>query len=409
MLELTRYCPGSAARGSLLNKTAEQCLKSIDAAYPVADGDPDVASFQALASKLVSRIFAHVHRHSDEAFDVLLRQSQSDRILGIPFLRYIRRRDPNARAYCERIFKSMPRKTQQVLGRANLRPIDLLDLPTIPINSSVWLNYINTIASMPGGACTDVPLPSMAKKNPKSDSPVFQTYRDGYTALNAQSFAIYNSSSYNKLGDAQRILDLVKKSNIDPGVYVNEDNHTAMLSPPDNVLNFRTINVVPNSSKSSPVTEGAKDDDVEFLEFVDGLVTLFLAVGMKVSSISHSSQHRELTERGLNFQLNLRRGLPLPDFSNESPSKTWSMACGHLFDLPESTQTTLPASTITPTCDSCASLSELSPHPEHPLRRLCRACLVLLEYLNKISAEDRTHALESQRPTRVPLEQRRRD
>ncbi|KAK8060190.1 hypothetical protein PG996_010120 [Apiospora saccharicola] len=179
--------------------------------YPFANGNPDVALFPAMAAELVARIFAYVHGRKDGEFDELLRQDQLDRILSTPFLLYIKQQGPDSGSYCRRILESIPQKTQQVLGKRNLHPIHLLDLPLMPMDSSVWLNYLDVVASMPEKPWTRVPSAINRRKSDREQNGEMgvyqlQTYSDGHGPSDAQSLALYNAYSADKFGGAKRNL-----------------------------------------------------------------------------------------------------------------------------------------------------------------------------------------------------------
>ncbi|KAK8060192.1 hypothetical protein PG996_010122 [Apiospora saccharicola] len=214
------------------------------------------------------------------------------------------------------MFKTMPLRTQQVLRRDRLTPVNLLDLPNIPMDTSHWLNYIDIIAHMAEGAWK----PSFALGPPRASGygrlPKIKVadYQLGSSAVNASHFSTYAGSSRNRRGGPLRVYRHLSEA-AKPHRH-GEPAHYQEARNPGAVMNFRLINIADNSllsvanvaSQKPPASLTAAGPQLDIIA-VEGFVILFLGLSIGVPNPDYNP------ESVIEFQRQLRDGLDLPDFS----------------------------------------------------------------------------------------------
>ncbi|KAK7958444.1 hypothetical protein PG996_010118 [Apiospora saccharicola] len=205
-----------------------------------------------------------------------------------------------------------------------------------------------------------------SKKNEGDVQTVWmQAYNAGYGPHDAVSFNVYAGSSGRVEGGRSRVQrHIYEASCLNPPHITSQ--HVDFTREPKRVMDFQVVNIVPNSSKGSPNTAGALYDDPEFVNFVEGLINLFLGLSLHVEEIrSHPKPVQD-------HQVAIRAGLSLPNLQHKSLNQEWSIwkTAPYIF------------SEEVIVCDRCSRLLAdvtLRSHPDRAGIWVCEDCYVYID------------------------------
>lgn len=206
---------------------AEQYLASLNKNYPVRDNDPDLLRFQANILELSIRLCNWSCQMTSAWFHLPRKQREMTRQFR-SLLSRIRPEDLK-----DHLLSGIPRLTQKVLGKPDLMPKDLLDLPLVPCNLTHRLVYLDVATRMPNEDVTYGPSAlTLRSKNIKR-------LREGADPFKAAEIKAYVGSSISKQGGRNRLAQH-EAAAVNPD---SEGTHYSYIKQDDVVPNFRTIGI----------------------------------------------------------------------------------------------------------------------------------------------------------------------
>ncbi|KAK8062802.1 hypothetical protein PG997_014899 [Apiospora hydei] len=152
-------------------------------------------------------------------------------------LYYFRRTAGDPDKFIERIFASVPNKTQQVLRREGLRRIDLLELPDIPMEVLLWFTHLDVVLTLPPEKTIQVPTGKRTRET---------RYADGFGPSDATAVSTYGGSSTNSKGGRENH----KVEFTSPGSKFRS-LHYDVARRPGAIFNSKLFHVSPNLARVS--------------------------------------------------------------------------------------------------------------------------------------------------------------
>ncbi|KAI8717730.1 hypothetical protein NCS52_00849800 [Fusarium sp. LHS14.1] len=294
------------------NETAEQWISTYNRVHPIHKDDSDLQRFQSRMRALIERICSWARSGEDIAAWFRLEQSKLHMTRG--FRSTLLRVDHDELA--TRVLGHMPDKTQQVLGKRNLEPFHMLDLPEVPEGFLHRLTYV------------DVPVrvgySNVGQQQSRFRRVQVKALKPGADFQETMEAKVYVGSSINRLGGWIRVREHEKESNKEVPI---SSMHYRFSGQRDVVPNFRLIGAWSNPHVLDD--QDAGNDLERWLPvFLEGILMVFLG--------TYHLQNRGTSELALklsplcSYRLvdDLRQNLGLPDFHNHSLNQVWPLCQG---------------------------------------------------------------------------------
>ncbi|KAF5710677.1 hypothetical protein FGLOB1_5354 [Fusarium globosum] len=309
--ELETHRSNKRARISI--DTAEQWISDFNQANPVNDDDPDVQRFRETMKLIVEIICNWARQNENGSLTAWFKLPASERETTSQFRSVLAHVD--IQELIDNIFEHIPNKVQKLLGKQDLRPIDLLDLPHVPHSFAHRLTYADI--AVRAGVSNITHSPGVTGKPVKSIKPD----ADLESLIEAK---VYVGSTICKLGGYSRIRNHELGSDGKKG----ESSHYNYTKQPDVAPNFRIIGVWSNPLVVESLNN--TNDIQRWLPvFLEGILMVYLGlldrsskpvVDVSIQALFAESKY-VLIDR-------LRSNLELPDFHNQSLNKAWPLAQG---------------------------------------------------------------------------------
>lgn len=297
------------------NETAEQWIENYDQANPVPDDDPDMNCFRVRMRTLIKRICEWAGSPGDSTIKSWFKQPKAERGTTRGFRGMLMK----VRHYelAEEILSHMPRKAQKVLGKKDLKPIDLLDMPQAPRGFLHRLAYMNIPVQVGSQNITKGPSTLVQNRGVKVLKPSVRIQ----ASMQAR---VYVGSTSNREGGHARLV-----------AHETEANKSAATRTWSMQYNFSGRNdVISNfaiaGTWSNPHVLPGGEEVLQDLEralpvLLEGLLMVYLGTyhqtnqGTRAGLFTDASY--ELVER-------LRCDLQLPDFHDASLNQAWPLMQG---------------------------------------------------------------------------------
>lgn len=271
--------------------TDEEIPKNVFEPVSSENDKQDIKRFQQRILKLISSIKEYTRKSTGEEFRS--RISASTPISPIAFFILVA---SYPEILANRVFNTMPEKTQALLGRLGLQLVDLLELPRVSRNSSTWGTYI------------DIPMYEVeALQDTRSIAVAGRHYCAG----------VYIGSSARKVGGIaarirQHAFEGIKRT---APIPVSRTAHYSIVRDNHARMQFRQLSGAPY----------ALDDGARALSSItEGLLMVYFNTirPPKKSWALHNDVVMAFIE-------SLRSEIPdLPDFSPHALNEAWSLKQG---------------------------------------------------------------------------------
>ncbi|KAH7318645.1 hypothetical protein B0I35DRAFT_409501 [Stachybotrys elegans] len=173
--------------------TADEWIAAFNEKYPVPDEDADMQQFRHGMTAIIERLCNWSFVNSDSSPWFLL--GQEDREVTRGFRHLLSRSRPEE--LTDHILSHMPKRAQKVLGRKNLKPFNLLELPEIPKEIKHRLVYLDIPVQVGEQNITRRPSKLVNRHDSTKHSLV-----DADQNMDAR---VYIGSSINRLGAKERL------------------------------------------------------------------------------------------------------------------------------------------------------------------------------------------------------------
>ncbi|KAG5748538.1 hypothetical protein H9Q72_011689 [Fusarium xylarioides] len=215
----------------------------------------------------------------------------------------------------DNIFEHIPNKVQKLLGKQDLRPIDLLDLPQVPHSFMHRLTYVDI--AVRAGVNNITRLPGVTKNPVKS-------IKHGAHLECETEIKVYAGSTMGKMGARKRI----RHHELGSDGKREKCMHYSYTSQPDVAPNFRIIGIWSNPFVVESLNN--TNDIQRWLPvFLEGIIMVFLGLIHRSNKPLVDRSVLELfSEAKYGLIDHLRSNLELPDFHNQSLNQAWSLAQG---------------------------------------------------------------------------------
>ncbi|KAF5551799.1 hypothetical protein FMEXI_3142 [Fusarium mexicanum] len=309
--ELETHRPNKRARISV--DTAEQWISDFNQANPVNDDDPDLQRFREAMKLIVEIICNWARQNKSDSLKAWFKLPASERETTSQFRSVLAKVD--IQQLIDNIFKHIPNKVQKLLGKQDLRPIDLLDLPQVPQNFMHRLTYVDI--AVRAGVNNITRLPGVTKNPVKS-------IKHGAQLECETEIKVYAGSTMNKRGARKRI----RHHEIGSDGKKEKCMHYSYTSQPDVAPNFRIIGIWSNPFVVESL-DNTNDIQRWLPVFLEGIIMVFLGLIHRSNKPLVDRSFLELfSEAKYGLIDHLRSNLELPDFHNQSLNQAWSLAQG---------------------------------------------------------------------------------
>ncbi|KAJ4160594.1 hypothetical protein NW754_003714 [Fusarium falciforme] len=122
------------------DETVEDWIKYLNTHYLVPANDPDLRCFQAGIQNLIKKLIDWSHSSDEISISHWMKLPRRERAMTCGFRNVLMQSD--AAQLPSAILNHIPHKSQQILGRQEVQPIDLLDLPRMPSKFFHRLTYV---------------------------------------------------------------------------------------------------------------------------------------------------------------------------------------------------------------------------------------------------------------------------
>lgn len=232
----------------------------------------------------------------------------------------------------DQLLSHMPRKTQQVLGMKDLKPIDLLGMPQAPAGLLHRLVYLDV--PVRAGSQNIRTQPAIFSSGAKS-----KALKAGTQFQTSMEAKVYVGSAMAKVGGYQRLRTHEREANR-PANEREKAMHYAFTGQDDVVPNFLVAAVWSNPH----VLPGSVDEDQDIKRwlpvFLEGLLMVYLGTYHRSNrGYSHKPEVQAIfTDASYDLVEKLRCGLQLPDFHDSSLNQAWPLVQGVTMGMVHATQ-----------------------------------------------------------------------
>ncbi|KAM0254383.1 hypothetical protein ACHAQJ_006852 [Trichoderma viride] len=292
---------------------ATEWVKEYDESHHVDADDVDVQRFDTNFAHIIQSLCAWAVENAKSNWHKL---SRTGREMPMSFYILFQRASADPAGLVRICLQGMPRETRKILGKADLTSKDLLDLPLVPPRCKHRLVYMDI--------ATQLHESQIHRKRR-----YFGHHTKMYKAANSSSDVrralktkLYVGSSVAKVGGFARIQTHEAIAN---GCQKAPSSwHYAEISKPDVLCNFRLLGVWNNPYVDD--THDGQDVSRWIAPMVEGLMMVYL--GLYTIKNTLASRNELFTASSYRLTDHIRNGLFLPDFSNVSLNRAWSIAQG---------------------------------------------------------------------------------
>ncbi|KAL3600847.1 hypothetical protein FPOAC2_05097 [Fusarium poae] len=292
-------------------ETAKELIRRLNEEYPVDENDYDKKKFRDDFSQMIRTLCAWAKDSTILAINAWMSLNSTDREMTRPFRGILIHAD--CEQLIEDLLEHMPDKVQQVLGRPNLQPIDLLDLPEVPKRFEHRLVYTNVPVDV--GVDNVVQAQSQLMTNYH----LVKTLKPGTTIKSKMDIRAYVGSSINKKGGYLRLRDHERNSNTGTKEKSKQYTFTRQGSV---ICNFRLV-----AAFSQPIDPN-HDLDRYMSVFCEGLIIAYLGLLDRSSRPNVDSSLCLFSDAKYNCINQLRESLDLPALHQHSLNSAWPLAQG---------------------------------------------------------------------------------
>ncbi|KAL7789673.1 hypothetical protein V8C43DRAFT_323325 [Trichoderma afarasin] len=289
---------------------AARYVQEYNEAHPVDEDDEDVQRFDKNFSLLTNAVCEWAEESSKSWYS----QPRQHREMTMSFYNLFRRTATKPDNLVQICLSGMPRQTRKVLGRADLKAADLLDLPTVPVECRHRLAYMDIATQLPEDQLCRVANRHLSRR-------LYKAAKPSANLKEASKISLYVGSSTRIEGSRARMREHEDASN---GYMPAGSMHYRETSKPDVLLNLRMLGVWQN-----PYADDSYDgQDVArwIAPMVEGLMMVYL--GLYTEKNIAKSHPEIFTPSSFVLKNRIRRGIDLPDFANVSLNRAWSLCQG---------------------------------------------------------------------------------
>ncbi|KAF7545685.1 hypothetical protein G7Z17_g9002 [Cylindrodendrum hubeiense] len=314
---------GGSDRGAKIprvstDKTAEQWIEYCNHANPVADGDLDMQRFQDRIGALVDRFCEWARSEEDGPVSLWMKRPQSERGTTRAFrslLAHARQEELK-----RQILDHMPRKAQQVLGKKDLRPLDLLEMPKVPDDFLHRLVYFDVPIRVGQQNIEKAPSKLAQKREVKAVKP-------GVHIRPSMEAKIYIGSSISKLGGCSRTAKHELEANRPAGSR-SRSLHYSFSGQVDVVPSFFVAGAWSNPNALEEYNDEAQDVTRSLPVFLEGLLMVYLGTYHVVNRPQSEGSVRLFSDASYDLVRRLRKDLQLPCLHPDSLNQAWPLMQG---------------------------------------------------------------------------------
>ncbi|KAK1243968.1 hypothetical protein MKX08_002106 [Trichoderma sp. CBMAI-0020] len=286
---------------------AAKWLAEYNALHPVEPDDEDLLRFDGNLAYIIKRCCRWATEGNISAWYKLPRV---EREMTLSFHFIFRKAAVNPDNLIQIILDGMPLQARKVLGKKDLSPLDLLDLPVIPRKFKHRLVYLDIAIRLAQDKIRNVQRGSRFLKEAMSPTDLQQ----------ALQVKLYVGSSVNALGGHTRIRAHVSTANGHRKVK-RLGLHYGEITQADVVPNFRMFGVWQN-----PYADGSLDEQntaAWVAPMVEGMMIVYLGLYTKKHLVKDLRAIFPLASYGLVNQL--RAAIALPAFTDNSLNRAWPL------------------------------------------------------------------------------------
>lgn len=299
-------------------QTAEQWLHQCNQTCPVAEDDEGMHRFQKGIAKLIQRLCEWARSEADESIGDWMNKDPTDRAMTRGYRQMLLR--VGHEELTEEILQHMPRKSQQVLGKKDLDPVDLWEMPEVPNDFLHRLTYLD-VPMRVGIQNIEQGLSKLARGK------MVKAVKANVNIQASMEAKVYVGSSLDPRGGQKRLQ-----------VHEYETNRPS--TPRTDTLHYRFTRqdeVVPHfllagawSNPSAVEEDGDQSQDLKraLPHFLEGLLMVYLGTYDLVNRCTTGSSARHFPDASYTLTKELRRDLELPQLSSASLNRAWPLVQG---------------------------------------------------------------------------------
>ncbi|KAK6710773.1 hypothetical protein SNK05_005217 [Fusarium graminearum] len=273
--------------------------------------------FQQNMSELITTLCAWANDSTEIAINSWMRLDAADRAITRPFRAILIQ--ANFEKLIQDTLDHIPHKAQQILGKPDLQPIDLLDLPEVPKRFQHRLVYAN----IPVNVGVDNVVQGHSQLTERQR--LVKTIKPGTTIDSEMDIGAYIGSSVTQRGGYSRLMNHEDNANS----VKNENSKQYTFTRQAGVVsNFRIIGVWSNPHVVESMDPNY-DLDRWMPVFVEGLIMVFLDLLHRSDRPRRNLANADLfTEPKYKLIDHLRNSMSLPALHQYSLNSAWSLAQG---------------------------------------------------------------------------------
>lgn len=290
---------------------AAQWVKECNETYHVDENDKDVRRFEESFAHVIYAICSW----AKDIPDTWSKLPRKDREMSTSFYSLLKRAAVDPDSLLETVLQGIPLQTRKVLGKADLKATDLLDLPLIPKAFKHWLVYINIATELRDEQICQ-------EKKFATSSKLYKVAKPLVNVKEASKTSLYVGSSIRKEGSWKRIQEHEMAANRTPPSSGSMHYHE--ISKSNVVTNFRVFGVWQNKYvKGSYI---GQDTGKWIVLLVEGLTMGYLGLYTEQNAVTSGAGF--CTPASYILVKHIRSGISLPDFSNVSLNRVWPLSSG---------------------------------------------------------------------------------
>ncbi|KFA53764.1 hypothetical protein S40293_01733 [Stachybotrys chartarum IBT 40293] len=293
------------------SQSAEDWIKEFDQTHFVAEDDEYLNAFRHRMRLVLRRLKEWaIPKGSDEIKDWIMKGRENKEMTN-QFRSVLIKYDPDKLA--DELFCHMPRKSQQIFGMTNLRPIDLLDLPQVPLMFRNRMTYLNIAVQVEEGNIFQGP----SSVHPKSST---KCIKDFASLSDSAEVKVYIGSTIAR-SPWERLQTHEREATKMQGF---QSLHYATIRRPGVVSNFRLGGVWTNPAFVAGEKPVEQDIARWFPVLLEGLLMVYLGTFNRGNYLS-SNGRETAPEPSVALVEWVRSAIDLPDLSRNSLNRSWPL------------------------------------------------------------------------------------
>ncbi|RSL69136.1 hypothetical protein CEP54_002460 [Fusarium duplospermum] len=287
-------------------------FKYCNAHDPVPANDPGLRRFQAGIKSLIEKLVDWSNSSDEMAISHWMKLPRTERAMTRGFRNILMQSD--AAQLASAILNKIPKKSQQILGRQEVTPIDLLDLPRVPNKFPHRLTYVDVAADV--GPSNVGMMPTLLHPS----TPV-KAVNPGAQIQPTMDTRLYIGSSLAGRGGYTRLQVHEKESN--RGTPGTGGMHYGFTRQAGVVPSYRVVGVWTNPNRLRSDGQVVQDLERWLPVFFEGLLMVYLGT-YHATHRSTQDQYADLfSESSYKLVTQLRSDLDLPDLYPVSLNRAW--------------------------------------------------------------------------------------